>query len=97
MTIGLEAIGKEFYSKVGVEEIFIAVGAVDFSMTENAGEAAPQTAVHGAMLGRNAVTLQAGAVIGLGQQPVVGRTVRIMALGTSAAVDGVLVNHRVFV
>ena len=66
MTTGLEAIGKEFYSKVGVEEIFIAVGAVDFAMTENAGEAAPQAAVHDAMLGRNAVALQAGAVIGLG-------------------------------
>jgi len=97
MTAGLIAVREEFYSEVGIEKLFVAIGTMNLAVAEDAVEFGSQSTVLHTMSRRNRMTLPAEPVSRLDQKSVIGRTVRLVAFGTTAAVDQMLVGDRMLI
>jgi hypothetical protein len=72
MTTGLITVGEKGYIQHRIEEKRVVVRPMDIDMTVDAVDFDRHTGVCGNVSRRNAVTLQANAVSGLGQQALVG-------------------------
>jgi hypothetical protein len=97
MTAGLVAIREEFYPQVGIEKFFVVIGAMNFAVAEDTVQFGPQAAVLDAMPRWSLMALPAESTSRLDEKSVIGRTVRLMAFGTAAAVNQMLVGDGMFI
>ena len=94
MTAGTEAIDTELHRQFGVQEVRIGVGTMDLGVAIDAVGADGDTGMSAEMSRWRAMTLPAKAITRLAQQPVIRRSMRIVALNTIAALDQMRIGYR---
>lgn len=93
MATGLVAIRKKFHPQFGIEKQPIIVGTMYLVVAFDAGQLGAETTVLCTMPGRNGMALQAHTITPLVKQTIVGRTMRLVAFNTAAAIYQMIVDH----